>query len=253
MKEIWKSIKNFENSYQVSNYGRVKSISRNITCRDGKIKHVKERILRPKITSNGYLMVVLRGNNQPYYKNIHRLVALSFIPNPCNLPQVNHIDENKLNNRVDNLEWCSEHYNANYGTRNFKISNKLKQRNTQKIAQYDLQGNLIHIFNNTREAISAFGSKIYDCCTGKLYTLKGYTFRYINTNMPNKKIKVQRGLTSPKQVIAYDTKGNVIGHYESISEASVRLNVDYSAIAKICKGKLKYTKGYTFNYDFEEE
>ena len=92
MKEFWKDIENFEGKYQVSNKGRIKSLARYVLRSNGKILPVKEHILKPKVTTSGYLMVVLRLNNKSYYRNIHRLVAQTFIPNPDNLPEVNHID-----------------------------------------------------------------------------------------------------------------------------------------------------------------
>lgn len=79
MKEFWKDIENFEGKYQVSNKGRIKSLSRYVLRSNGKILPVKEHILKPKVTASGYLMVVLRLNNKSYYRNIHRLVAQAFI------------------------------------------------------------------------------------------------------------------------------------------------------------------------------
>ena len=105
-KEIWKDIKGFEGHYQVSNFGRVKSI-----------KFRKERILKPANNGCGYLYVNLSKNGKYNIYLIHRLVALIFISNPNNLPEINHRDEDKTNNKVENLEWCDRKYNMNYGTR----------------------------------------------------------------------------------------------------------------------------------------
>ena len=105
-KEYWKSVVGYEGLYMVSNWGRVKSI-----------KFGKERILKPVTNSSGYLLVGLYKNNIEKKYSVHRLVAEAFIPNPYNLPQVNHKDENKQNNVVSNLEWCTHEYNNTYGTR----------------------------------------------------------------------------------------------------------------------------------------
>ena len=139
MEEIWKDIEGYEGLYQISTMGRVKSLRRNIILRQG--------------ITNGYERVVLSTNNIPKGYSIHRLVANAFIPNPDNLPQVNHKDENKANNRVDNLEWCTQKYNVNYGTINIRKSQKqLNNKNKSKIVlQYSLDGTFIKEWKSTRD------------------------------------------------------------------------------------------------------
>lgn len=109
--EEWRSIQGYEGLYEVSSYGRVKSLER-YKSNNGGIQLLKEKILRPHNTKKGYLTVQLRNKRF----TVHRLVAQAFIPNPDNLPQVNHKDEDKTNNNVTNLEWCTAKYNSNYGT-----------------------------------------------------------------------------------------------------------------------------------------
>lgn len=113
MRERWKRIRGYD--YAVSTFGRVKSIERTITMCNGKTKTISECIRKQEVIK-GYLVVDLydeKGRRRNF--QVHRLVARAFIPNLDNLPQVNHKDENKLNNRVENLEWCSASYNLTYG------------------------------------------------------------------------------------------------------------------------------------------
>lgn len=115
MLEIWKDIEGFEGHYQVSNFGRIKSLSRKS---GNTIK--KERILKPRDHTHGYSEVSLGKDMKFKNKFVHRLVAIAFIPNPDNKPQVNHINENKQDNRVENLEWVTAKYNINYKNLTYK-------------------------------------------------------------------------------------------------------------------------------------
>lgn len=116
MKEIWKDVIGFEGFYQVSNLGRVKKLEC-ITNFGRNKKRWPERIVQPTKDTN-YEFIRLGNKDKVWRTSVHRLVAIHFIPNPDNLPQVNHKDENGHNNHVDNLEWCTAKYNCNYGTRN---------------------------------------------------------------------------------------------------------------------------------------
>jgi hypothetical protein len=114
MNEEWKDIKDFEGLYKINSFGRVKSCSRRIIRRDGSFTDIHEKYLKPGNNGTGYLFVYLWKDNKQKRYYVHRLVAEHFIPNPNNLPQINHKDENKENNIVTNLEWCSNIYNQLY-------------------------------------------------------------------------------------------------------------------------------------------
>ena len=121
MEEIWKPVIGYEGLYEVSNLGRVRSIDRLVKYSNGQIHLHKGRMLSPGLVHKlGYLQVALCNNGKIKHKMVYRLVAEAFLPNPDNLPQVNHKDENPFNNCVENLEWCTIEYNINYGTRTQK-------------------------------------------------------------------------------------------------------------------------------------
>ena len=133
MNEIWKDIKGYEGWYQVSSQGRVRSLDRFINCTHNGKRKVSGRVLVGSNAGRGYVMVILTKNSKQTYKYVHRLVAEAFIPNPDNLPQVNHKDENKTNNCVDNLEWCDNLYNINYGT----VRERITKKTSKQVQQFD--------------------------------------------------------------------------------------------------------------------
>lgn len=127
--EIWKDVTGFEGLYRVSNVGRVRSVTRRIVRVDGIVYLKKGKLLKSFVTNKGYEYVMLNdADRKQHLKTVHRLVAQAFIPNPYNLPIVNHKDENKLNNAASNLEWCTHAYNNVYNGVNRRVSNKLKGR-----------------------------------------------------------------------------------------------------------------------------
>ena len=130
MTEIWKDIVGYEGLYQVSNLGNVKRLKGYKGRGKGYI--VEEHLIQPSINSRGYQNVILCKNGKTKTFSMHRLVAIAFLDNSDNLPEVNHKDEDKTNNCVDNLEWCDRVYNNNYGTRNKKCSDKWKLKRLQK-------------------------------------------------------------------------------------------------------------------------
>ena len=128
MTEEWRPIEGYEGLYEVSSYGRVRSLDRYVKTCYGSYRLYKGKVLSPGKKSDGYLLINLSCNGKYNTIRVHRLVAQAFLPNPDNLPEVNHKDENKTNNSVENLEWCDRKYNMNFGTRikrliNTKIKN----------------------------------------------------------------------------------------------------------------------------------
>ena len=175
--EIWKDIKGYENLYQVSNMGKIKSLG------NGSSSQSKHRIMKLCFSTKGYLMVGLCKNGDKKTFKVHRLVAEAFLPNPDNLPQVNHKDEDKTNNSVDNLEWCDTDYNLHYGSRlnriscsntnNIKLSKSVIALKDNKVCMY---------FPSTMEAkrMGFHQANVYLCCIGERYTHKGYEWKYLD-------------------------------------------------------------------------
>ena len=148
MKEIWKDIKDYKGLYQVSNLGRVKALEKYVTRRKCGIKHFTEIIMKPASDKDGYLSVTFNVHNKAKTFKVHRLVAEAFIPNPNNYPQVNHKDENKANNNVENLEWCTAKYNLDYN--DLQKRNHIKQK--RKIAALSIDNNIIKEFDSASDA-----------------------------------------------------------------------------------------------------
>ena len=183
MQEIWKPVDGFEGVYEVSNYGRVKSLARNID-HNGFIRHRKERILKPiRRNRQGYMAVNLyTGKHQFTMYAIHRLVGAAFLPNPDGLPYINHKHENPMNNRADNLEWCTQTYNTNYGTCPARIS----LAGSKRVAQKSMDGKIIRLWPSATAAGRGIGingvGHIGDAANGKRPHAYGYKWEYIKTS-----------------------------------------------------------------------
>lgn len=158
-----KEIKNFEELYQVNELGQIWSIK-------------NKKYLKQTLCKNGYLYVGLHKNKIRKNILVHRIVAEAFIPNPNNLPEVNHKDENPQNNSVNNLEWCDSRYNKNYGT----SIQRRKEKLSKKVYQYTLDGELVREWISATEAgRNGFSqSNINNCCLGKAKTYKGFRWSY---------------------------------------------------------------------------
>ena len=168
--EIWKDIVGYEGLYQVSDLGNVRSLNYH---REKRIK-ILSQIKRP----NDYLSVVIYVNGKCKKYSVHRLVAETFIPNPENKPQVNHINGDKTDNRVENLEWCTQSENQKHAIR-------WGLQKTKTILQYDLQGNFIKQWNSAIEIKKTLGiptSNIVANCRGRLRTAHKYIWKYKDAN-----------------------------------------------------------------------
>lgn len=157
--ETFVKIEGFDN-YEVSNLGKVRNIK-------------SGRILKPSLNKNGYLRLWLCENNKRKHLYLHRIIATAFIDNPDEKPCVNHIDENKLNNDLSNLEWCTVRENLIHGTRTKRAAEKC----FKKVIQLDLNDNVLNEFESMVQAEQETGvsrRNISSCCNGKRKSAGGY-------------------------------------------------------------------------------
>ena len=191
MEEIFKDIEGYEGRYQVSNLGRVKSL--------GNDKSRKEKILKPHKDGCGYLQVGFHQNCKTKWYRVNRLVLMTFSPvdNMENL-EVNHIDENKENNMISNLEWVTHKENMNHGTRNARVAEKLRGRTlseehkiklSKPIVQIDVSTNkVVNVWKSNHDAERECGfnkGHISSCCNNKYNRegnniYKGYKWQYLH-------------------------------------------------------------------------
>ena len=213
-KEIWKEIDGFEGRYSVSTKGNIKNLKNG-------------RILAERYDGAGYKAVILNGKNY----NVHRLVALAFLDNPHNLPQVNHIDEDKLNNDVSNLEWVSIEDNIRHSIHNQSC----------KVRQLDKDGNLIRVWDSIHQINRELGyarQPITKVCKGRQRDAYGYIWRYVNPES-------QRVMNRP--VIVH--KGDeYIGTFASATKASEALGLKYCSVNCVLQGRYATLHGFTFKY-----
>lgn len=174
MIEIWKPVIGFENTYEVSNLGRVRSLDMCAKGVRGSTRHIKGKILKASVGNNGYPRVCLAGKN---WRNVHRLVAEAFLSNPCKKKEVNHIDGNKSNNAVWNLEWSTRSENQLHA---YKTG--LDSQKKFKTIQKNMNGVILHVYDSSLEASQKTGilqGNISKCANGKAKTAGGYKWSYL--------------------------------------------------------------------------
>ena len=185
MKEEWKPCKGFEEFYEVSNTGKVRSIALYSAKYKRIIRRKYPKELSAETNREGYKRVVLCLYGVHHHFTVHRLVANAFIPNGNNLPEINHKDENKANNNVTNLEWCSRVYNANYGTNPQRIKERMQNNHPTaiKVNQYSMDGKFIKTWKSQREAARSLGIRgenISRNIKGKYHHAGGYLWKNAN-------------------------------------------------------------------------
>lgn len=240
-KEIWKPIVGYEELYEVSNLGRVKSMNYNHTG--------KEQVLKPNKTR--YLTVILSKNGNSDCKGVHILVAEAFIPNPEKKQEVHHIDKDPFNNRVDNLMWVTPNeHRSIYHCDN--VSNLCKHT-SKMVYQYSMGGELLAEYCSCAEAARQNNfsqGNISDACRGKYKTLYGFQWSYEKHDNIKlvEPLEKRRWKHRSKTVLQYSLDGNFIKEYKSAKDAAIQTGIEVSNIRSCCRGLYKKTHGFIFRY-----
>lgn len=246
----------FTGYYQESNFGRTKSLKREIISGYGAKHTTKNRILKPQKSAKGYYDAVLYKNGIHYSKQVHRLVASCFVENDDlnRKTVVNHKDENKSNNRADNLEWCTEEYNRNYGSAIKRRTDKIKI----PIVQLSLDGESVEVFDKIIDVIK-FGydsSAVIACCKKKRITHKNYVWMYKKDydkiGQDNIKEYLNQFLLNKrsKQVVQLSINNDFIKIWEEAKEASLA-GFNPACIRLCCSHKMETHKKYKWMYKIE--
>lgn len=239
-KEEWKL---YVDKYEVSNYGRIRN-------------NVTERILKPYISKRGYFMQGISINGKHNHVTVHRAIAEVFIPNPENKLQVNHIDGNKLNNYISNLEWVTQSENIQHA---FDIGLNSMEYRRIPVKQIDRKGNVVATYESITEASEKFGVNIgyiSKCVNGLKRSYKGFvwienkddTENIVEDNFESR-FDLKYDGENKRAVKKIDKEGNIIEIYESVSEASRSVGGNPSNVTKCCKGKMKTYKGFCWEYN----
>lgn len=272
-KEEWKDVGtvkgiDFTGLCQVSTFGNVKFLDRWIEYKNGYKRFYKEEIKKPRL-KNGYQFVRLSKEGKHTEISVHRLVLQTFKPNqnPELYTQINHIDENKENNRLDNLEWCTAEENNNHGTRKERAT-KTRRLHFVPTVQLDLKGNIINVYYQkedietqnkemTFKHVARSINKEKNICYGYFWIkLDKYNeltqdelLSLINEKVEQNNFgKMHGGITQREMVVQMDLNGNIIKEFESVSAAAQELNCHYQAISQCASGKIKTCCGYRWEY-----
>lgn len=213
--EEWRDIEGFEGLYAISNYGRIKSLQRNVIRRNNSIAPIRERILKYK-KAREYDGVELHKDGNSSHFRVARLVAITYIDNPFCLPQVNHKDCNIHNNMVSNLEWCTAKYNNNYADHNKKLSEAQK-----RLAATD----------EFRQKLSNRAKRIWENPS--------------NSMMANLR---RMSVMNKKRVAQYTLDGKLVQTFDSLTDAYRSTGIWAQNIGRVCKGLSESTHGYKWSY-----
>lgn len=259
--EIWLDVPDYQGLYMVSNYGRIKSVDR--ILHNIRKRFFPSMILKQQLIQHYYSVTLNKGRKTKSMR-VHRIVCSAFHQNDENLPYINHRNENKLDNRAENLEWCTPSYNATYN--DAAIKNGLKHRNNRRnsypVLQYDKSGNFIQEYPSLGEAYRQTGvhfQNIKACFKngkGRQLTAGGFiwilkngkvTVNEVLSEINNHKIKFDKRITpiyNKVSVIQFTAKGDYVMTHQTISAAAKSIGVCVSSIRQCLNGVTKTCGGY---------
>lgn len=245
MKEIWKDVVGYEGLYRVSNKGNIISLNA--------YHHGLIRPLKPRVNKCGYHTVSLRHNGKSIFTSVHIIVAKAFIPNPDNKPQVNHIDGNKSNNTVNNLEWVTSKENINHaintglrGRLTYIVPSGAANKNSKPIIQYDKNGDFVKKWDCQSDAARFYNchpSRIINCAKGRDRSCKGFIWRYFDDPIPLK-IEVPFNSKAPHKIVQKSPDGTIINEWNTYRAAAKEIGCNMSSVYCWCQGTQKPKNDY---------
>lgn len=245
--EIWKVFPDYP-FIEASNLGRIRTVDRVVTYKNGAKHFYKGHILKQYLLPCGYLYVVFKVNGKTVHLRVHRVVAASHLPNPDNLPEVNHKDNDPTNNRLDNLEWCDHQYNIVYREKHGKSAAEAVGRPVYVV---NLETGKVLYFESQSEAARQLGvdqSSVNMVVRGQRIQAGGYLFTEDESEITEEKIQEVKAKMKLCSVIAINTETSEAFLFKSQSEAARQLGVSQGNVNNVLKGRYKKTKGYWFCY-----
>lgn len=245
---VWKVYPEFP-FIEANQFGEIRTTDRWVTCKNGRKMFVKGHVLKQWPNNKGYLLVRFSVNGKQVARLVHRIVAVSFLPNPDNLPEVNHKDNNKANNVVSNLEWCTSQYNHDYKN---KFGTSPTQVQGRSVFAVDLKTGNIMKFESRNEAARQLNigrRHLQNVIDGQLNQVSGYLFTEGESEITEEKIQeIRDKMYFVGGVIAIDLESLTVSYFDSQKEAGRKLNIPIQSINKVVKGKMFKTHGYWFCY-----
>ena len=251
-KEEWRPVVEYEGIYEVSNKGDVASLN-----------YRKQKGIRRKLRCHirgCYIHVSLMKNGIKKTLSVHRIVAEAFVSNPNNYPIINHKDENPLNNCAENLEWCDQKYNVNYGT----AIQRRRESQMRPVIQLTKEGEFVARYKSITEATISIGAnsgEISAVCSGRHISAQGFLWRFEDEKLYEKALKKRTFLENKRlinnkkanikksfSILQYDIYGNFIKEYPSCCIAAQELQIPQWRIRKVCYGEMKSSNGFIFKY-----
>lgn len=252
MREEWKNVVGFEHRYEISDHGnvRTKSLPRRVGRKDAYMS--KSINLKPQTSRNGYAYVNLWKDEQHHHKYVHRLVAEAFIKNREGKPQVNHLDGEKMNNCVSNLEWATPFENVTHST-----STNLNKAAKTAVSQYELDGRYIKSFLSISDASKITGiyySSIRSAAGGYHKSAGGFLWRKDNGSRDDLIIDapIPGVKDGKKRIFQYSLDGDLLGSYESLKAAQDSTGISFYALSKCANGVNKTSGGFLWSFTKKE-